>query len=189
MIKTDKFLKAVKVVFANEGGYVDHPLDKGGKTNMGITAATLREANRYHITTITDVRNLTRGVCEDIYYKMYWEPCKAELLLSPLDLIHFDVAVNSGSKTAQKLFQKSINRFLNTNKLVVDGAIGNKTLKEYELIINKDSTNITKLTNIYFTIRKEFYDSIVSKNPSQKVFLKGWYNRLNHLKNIVKKGY
>jgi O-methyltransferase involved in polyketide biosynthesis len=28
-------------------------------------------------------------------------------------------------------------------------------------------------------IRKEFYENIVKRNPSQKVFLKGWMNRLN----------
>ena len=52
MEKSQKFLKAMKVIFANEGGYVNNKYDKGGRTNLGITAATLRAANNNGITKI-----------------------------------------------------------------------------------------------------------------------------------------
>jgi lysozyme family protein len=33
--------RLINDVLAKEGGYVDHPADKGGPTNFGITQATL----------------------------------------------------------------------------------------------------------------------------------------------------
>lgn len=41
-----------------EGGYVDHPADPGGATNLGITIHTLR-AWRGAAVTKQDVKNLT----------------------------------------------------------------------------------------------------------------------------------
>ena len=49
---TYKFLKAIDIIFGNEGGYSNHRNDKGGATNFGITQATLREACNKKLTTI-----------------------------------------------------------------------------------------------------------------------------------------
>lgn len=35
------------------------------------------------------------------------------------------------------------------------------------------------------TLRREFYNKIVKNNPSQKVFLKGWMNRIDHVEKYV----
>ena len=35
----DNFIKSLEAVLEHEGGYVDHPEDPGGRTNMGITQA------------------------------------------------------------------------------------------------------------------------------------------------------
>jgi len=35
-------------------------------------------------------------------------------------------------------------------------------------------------------MRKAWFEAIVKANPSQKVFLKGWLNRLNDIKNVFK---
>ena len=51
MTKDDIF----NTILGKEGGYVDHPNDKGGPTNWGITQATAR-AHGY----TGDMRNLTR---------------------------------------------------------------------------------------------------------------------------------
>ncbi len=44
----------------HEGGYVDHPKDRGGATSMGITFAVLQGWRKTPIGK-ADVRNLTRG--------------------------------------------------------------------------------------------------------------------------------
>ncbi|HEE0576381.1 TPA: hypothetical protein R6358_002680, partial [Klebsiella pneumoniae] len=45
----------IEGIFGKEGGYVDHPSDKGGSTRWGITQTTAR-AHGY----IGDMRNLPR---------------------------------------------------------------------------------------------------------------------------------
>lgn len=54
-------------ILGKEGGYVNHPDDKGGPTNWGITQATAR-AHGY----TGDMRNLTRQQAMDIYEADYW---------------------------------------------------------------------------------------------------------------------
>ena len=187
---TYKFLKAIDIIFGNEGGYSNHRNDKGGATNFGITQATLREACNKKLTTIRNVKNLTTDVCKNIYYEMYWKPSKAEDLLSPIDLIHFDMAVNSGVKAAHKLFQRVINVLsTNENKIVVDAIIGKKTLTAYNNLVQGDINKALEFSYKYLELRSAFYEAIIRNNPSQKVFRNGWMNRLNHLKSIIQKGY
>ena len=57
-----------------------------------------------------------------------------------------------------------------------DGIVGSKTIS----CIN--SQNQEEAFKKIWNRRKKFYDSLVAKNPSQKVFLKGWMNRLNAFK-------
>src|SRR5438105_3396097 len=51
-----------------EGGYVDHPADRGGATRWGITAAVAR-ANGYQ----GAIRDLPQAVAADIYERVYWQ--------------------------------------------------------------------------------------------------------------------
>ena len=186
MEKSSKFLKAIKIIFRNEGGYVNNPNDKGGKTNMGITQSTLNTAVKNKITNISDVKNLTRDVCEDIYYKMYWLPSKAEDMFSPIDLIHFDIAVNSGIKNANILFQKTINRLLGKDILIVDGIIGKQTFLQFNSLI-KSKDDAINFSNTLLDLRKVFYENIIRRNSSQKVFYNGWMNRIKHLRDTITK--
>ena len=63
MTKDDIF----NTILGKEGGYVDHPNDKGGPTNWGITQATAR-AHGY----TGDMRNLTREQALAILESDYW---------------------------------------------------------------------------------------------------------------------
>lgn len=54
-------------ILGKEGGYVNHPDDKGGPTNWGITQATAR-AHGY----TGDMRNLTREQALAILEADYW---------------------------------------------------------------------------------------------------------------------
>jgi lysozyme family protein len=85
----------------HEGGYVDHPRDPGGATNMGVTIATLRAWLKRPVTK-QEVRMLTRGEAQRIYRAMYWDTIQADSLPRGVDAMLFDVAVNSGVGRARQ---------------------------------------------------------------------------------------
>ncbi|WP_303046913.1 glycosyl hydrolase 108 family protein, partial [Edwardsiella tarda] len=58
-----------------EGGYVNHPADRGGPTNWGITEAAAR-ANGY----AGDISMLSRDQALRIYHADYWESPRFDLI-------------------------------------------------------------------------------------------------------------
>lgn len=103
-----------------EGGFVNHPKDPGGATNMGITIGTLsRELGRP--ATVEDVRNLDRDTAGRIYRRKYWDKVRGDDLPDGFDLVAFDGAINSGPSRGAKWLQKGL-------RVTVDGAIGPQTL-------------------------------------------------------------
>lgn len=108
-------------IIATEGGYVDHPRDPGGATNMGITHKTLA-AWRGVAVTKDDVRALTRAEALEIYRAQYWNTVRGDDLPAGLDYAVFDYAVNSGPARATKDLQRVLG-------VPADGIIGAITLE------------------------------------------------------------
>ena len=119
-IRGQRFAAALAVVLRHEGGFVHHPLDPGGATNLGITRATLA-AHRGRPVSVAAVRALTEAEAGEIYRRRYWAAVKADALPAGLDLAVFDLAVNSGPGRAARLLQ----RVLDVRE---DGVIGPETL-------------------------------------------------------------
>ena len=42
----DNFRKCLEVILHHEGGYVDHPKDPGGATNLGVTKQTYEDQRK-----------------------------------------------------------------------------------------------------------------------------------------------
>lgn len=156
----------LRKVLKLEGGYVNHPNDKGGCTNQGITLNTFRDYYGAGLN-CEDLQNIEDKQVEKIYKEGYWDPCWGDKIQCPkVAQIIADWAVNSGVKTALKAVQKIV-------KTDADGIMGPNTLNAINTYPAKD---------LFFEIkdtRKEFYENLVQKNPSQKVFLKGWIKRLD----------
>jgi len=95
------FQSALVATLNVEGGCQNDARDPGnaggGYTCKGVTQETY---NRFFQ---GDVRNMTQAQMEKIYYTGYWLESGADKLPMPLAAIMFDVAVNSGSGTADKL--------------------------------------------------------------------------------------
>ena len=108
-------------VLGAEGGLVDHPRDPGGRTNLGITQATLNEARRVLPTLPATVDALTRAHALEIYERLYWRPVHGDELPLPIALLVFDASVNQGPGTAARMLQAALG-------VATDGAIGPKTL-------------------------------------------------------------
>lgn len=79
--------RAIDFVLKWEGGYSDNPNDPGGETNYGISKRSYPQL---------DIKNLTRDQAVTIYQRDYWQRSGAANLPWPLNIVHFDSAVNCG---------------------------------------------------------------------------------------------
>lgn len=164
-------MKIIEDIIRREGGFVNHPNDKGGPTNFGITINTLsnyldRKAS------IEDVKNLTKEQAEIIYADLYIEQPNFHLLPEPLKHLVIDSGVHSGTHRAAVWLQEIL-------KVKADGKIGPITLRELE---NKD------LKEVYYSYlgkRMSFLGELITRNPKQSVFAHGWFNRLVEFLNPV----
>lgn len=114
------FKRCLKQILTFEGGYVDHPRDPGGATNMGITIGTLsnwlgRRATKQ------EVRDISPKTVASIYKRNYWNVVKGDHLPDGLDLVAFDGGVNSGPQRGAKWLQRGLG-------VAADGKVGSKTL-------------------------------------------------------------
>lgn len=113
--------KAMAAVLKWEGGFVNHPKDPGGATNMGITRATLASW-RGEPVSVEDVRALTMAEALAIYRKRYADVVAFDSLPSGVDLCVLDFAINSGPERSAKMLQACLG-------VRQDGRIGPATIK------------------------------------------------------------
>lgn len=158
MIYPDRFLKCIKVILRNEGGYVNHPSDPGGETNFGICKRNYPDL---------DIKNLTEDQAIGIYFKDYWQRMNLHGIRSESAVLElFDMGVNAGLRTAVKLAQKLIGAF-------ADGIIGLETTEKINLFP-------ADFTELYKANRKMYYIALARRKPELEVFLKGWLNRVDN---------
>tara|TARA_R110000824_G_scaffold134620_1_gene297602 strand:- start:405 stop:917 length:513 start_codon:yes stop_codon:yes gene_type:complete len=155
----NNFDKCLAKLLSHEGGYVNHPKDPGGMTNLGVTKRVYddwigRES------TEQEMRDLTPADVGPIYKKNYWDRVKGDDLPSGVDWCAFDWAVNSGSGRPAKAIQRAVGA-------AADGAIGPMTLKA---VADKDPKEIIEYV---FQVRQSFYESL----KTFETFGKGWTRR------------
>jgi len=160
-------------ILQREGGYVNHPADRGGPTNFGITRATL---SRYlgRAVTLREVQNLPRALAEEIYWREYYVAPRIDTLPERIRPFVFDAAVNHGPRRAIKLVQEVCNK-AGFGPLDVDGVCGPNTravAAEAERVMGD------WLLAALVEERRNLYRLIVRSDPSQEVFLEGWLNRI-----------
>ena len=117
---TDKFERCLPLVLHHEGGFVNHPDDPGGITNLGCTKATWeRWVGRR--CTVEDMRALTPEDVAPLYREKYWHKVRGGDLPAGIDYCVFDTAINSGPGRAAKFLQEAVGA-------TPDGIIGLRTL-------------------------------------------------------------
>jgi lysozyme family protein len=160
-------------VIRREGGFVDHPLDRGGPTNFGITQATLsRHLGRP--ASVDEVRRLSRNLAREIYRRGYFEGPGIGRLPDRVQPFVFDAAVNHGPGQAVRFVQRVCNG-AGFGPLVVDGACGPRTSLA---AADAERAMGDWLLAALVEERRNFYLALVERRPEQRVFLKGWLNRL-----------
>lgn len=147
-----------------EGGYVDHPNDRGGATNRGITLSTYKRACGLD-KTIEDLKNMTYEEWRHITKVLYWDLMSADNIANQsIAEICVDWLYNSGPIAIRKI-QSIIG-------VKPDGVVGNMTLTAL------NSLDQASLHSRLKDARKQFYIGIIQRSPSQKVFMAGWMKRL-----------
>lgn len=158
----------IEALIVREGGYVNHPADRGGPTNCGITRETLA-AWRGCSVTVDDVKCLTPSEAAEIYRASYYYAPGIDTLPSALQAHVFDIAVNSGPKTGIKLLQRALNRL--EAGIKEDGVLGPVTRAAAEAYPSSD------INHTLVEVRLRYYDDIVAADPKQRAFIDGWRKR------------
>lgn len=114
------FLDCARVVLAEEGGFSDHPLDPGGRTNLGITQRMLDRARKVIPGLPADVKLLTHGEAIEIYRVLYWDVNRCDELPPAIALMLFDSAVQHAPPSPVKFLQYALG-------VVPDGEFGPRT--------------------------------------------------------------
>lgn len=160
-----------------EGGYVNHPADRGGPTNFGITEQVAR-AYGY----LGDMRTLPRSTALDIYRNRYWvRPGFGKVAVKMPKLAEelFDTGVNMGPKVAATFLQRSIN-VLNRGgtdypDIGTDGDIGPMTINALDRLIFKRGTSAEQaLIRAVDSLQGARYIELAERKPSQEAFSYGW---------------
>lgn len=152
--------EALRHILKYEGGYVNHPDDPGGMTNLGVTKRVWEEWTGKPATE-ADMRALTPEMVGPLYKTRYWDAVKADDLPSGVDLCVFDCAVNAGVGRASKFLQQAVG-------VTADGQIGPKTV---EATTAKPADEIVAK---FCDLREAHYKSL----PTFATFGKGWMRRL-----------
>ena len=160
----NNFEKCLAEVLKHEGGYVDHPDDKGGATNYGVTQKVWEEWVGHPVTK-DDMKNLVPSNVMALYHNRYWDACKCDDLPPGVDYCVFDTAVNSGRVRAVKFLQSVVGT-------VPDGSIGPITIAS----ANSRGKNLT--IQQYMDKREAFLRGL----SNFSTFGKGWIRRCNEVR-------
>lgn len=160
MLQPLTFEDALGLVLQHEGGFVNHPQDPGGMTNLGVTRRVWEEWLGHPVTE-KEMKALTPAVVAPMYRQKYWD--KVSNLPAHLTYCAFDFAVNSGPGRAIKILQECAG-------LVADGIIGPKT------------KSITVSVDQYCDARLSYLKSL----PHWPTFGKGWERRVEDVRKKMK---
>lgn len=181
------FQKAYRRTCKNEGGYVNDSRDRGGETWRGV-------ARKYHPNwagwkIIDRIKPQCKSISElnkvlfanreleslvlSFYKAGFWDVGRLDEFTSQLLAENvFDAGVHCGPAISAKFLQKALG-------ITADGKIGNQTLTA------ANEADEEKTVNSFADIRKRYYETVVSKYPSQKVFLKNWLSRCDGMRKKV----
>ena len=157
----NNFDHCLEIILHHEGGYVNHPKDPGGETNLGVTKRVYEEHGG-----TKDMKDLAFEDVAPIYKKSYWDRVKGDELPAGLDLCVFDFGVNAGTGRAAKYLQNLVGT-------TADGAIGPNSLKAINAYVQIEGLEAT--IEAYQANRQSYYEKL----KTFETFGRGWTRRVN----------
>jgi len=167
----------VPLILKWEGGFVNDPADLGGATNKGVTLSTWKsqgyDKNGDGKIDVEDLKLIGReDIVERILRPHYWNRWQADRIESQalanilVDWVwgsgHYGITIPQGILGVK-----------------TDGIVGEKTL--HVLNSYPDPEGLFEKIK---QMRRAYFNMICIDRPTNKLFLKGWLNRLNDFKWI-----
>jgi lysozyme family protein len=158
------FEECLKHVLAHEGGFVDHPADPGGATNLGCTKAVWEEWCG-HAVDVQAIKDLTPEDVAPLYREKYWHKVRGDDLPAGIDYCVFDTAINSGPGRAAKFLQEAVGA-------TPDGIIGLRTLAAVR------EADPRQVIDTYCAARLAWLQEL----PTWPTFGRGWGRRVTDVR-------
>ncbi len=167
----------IDAVIDREGGYVDHPADRGGPTRFGIREVVAR-ADGYP----GDIRDLPYARAAAIYRRRYWLAPRLDRIADRAPALAaelFDTGVNMGPPVAIGFLQRALNA-LNRGAsdypdIVADGEVGPATLTALTAFLTgRGPAAETVLLRAVEALQGERYVQLAERRPANEAFLYGW---------------
>jgi lysozyme family protein len=162
-----RFDDCLACVLTHEGGYVAHPADPGGHTNLGVTKDTWERWVGRSVS-VDAIKALTVADVTPVYREKYWDRAKCGLLPVGIDYCVFDTAVNSGPGRAVKFLQEVVGS-------TPDGVLGPLTLRAVHAMNPRD------VIDGYCGLRLEF----LAELPTWPTFGRGWRRRVDEVRRTA----
>lgn len=173
----DGILKIIDNTIGKEGGYSNHPSDRGGPTRWGVTQAKAREHGYWG-----DMRQYPREMAVAVYLKDYWAKPGIATLLTINERIAeelFDTCVNMGPAWPGIFLQQALNGLNMQGKLysdiVEDGSIGPATRNALTAYLKaRKDEGVEVMLKALNVLQGARYFAITTARQRNEDFLYGW---------------
>jgi lysozyme family protein len=174
---TDLATGLLDALLAREGGFVDHPDDRGGATNFGITEQVARAAGW-----TGSMRHMPRDFAIDVYRRRYWTQPRFDAVAAVAPRIAaelFDTGVNMGPGVAAGFLQRSLNALNRQGRdwadVAVDRSIGSATLAALAGLIEvRGRPGEAALLKALNALQGARYIELAEGRQANESFLFGW---------------
>ena len=157
----NNFDHCLEIILHHEGGYVNHPKDPGGETNLGVTKRVYEEHGG-----TKDMKDLTFEDVAPIYKKSYWDRVKGDELPVDFDLCVFDFGVNVGTGRVGKVSTEPCRNYSRWSNRI-------NSLKAIHAYVQIEGLEAT--IDTYQANRQSYYEKL----KTFETFGRGWTRRVN----------
>lgn len=170
-------------VIGREGGFSNHPADRGGPTRWGVTEAVARAQGF-----AGDMRDFPRDKAVAVYRKLYWLKPGFDRVASVMPSVAaemFDTGVNMGPGTATGFVRRALNALnrggVDFADLASAGPIDDAVVTALKLFKRKrGSAGEAVLLKAIEALQGERYVRLAETRPANEAFLYGWLaNRIS----------